>query len=158
VAGDLEAEARAFLFPARLYSLGEVLERPCPVPALAGVYGWWFGRLPAEIDISGCHQYEGQTLLYTGISPRRPPANGRPPSRQTMRSRIRTHHTSNAEGSTLRKTLGCLLADELGIQLQRVGSGTRLTFLAGERVLSDWMHANARVSWLARRRGSSRIT
>ena len=98
-----------FLSPARLYTRGEVLARPCPVPAAAGVYGWWFDTLPAAIDTSGCQQHAGYTLLYTG----------------------------NAGGSTLRKTLGCLLADELGIQLRRVGSGTRMTFLTGERELSQ---------------------
>jgi hypothetical protein len=41
---------------------------------------------------------------------------------------IKDHYTGNAEGSTLRKTLGCLLADELGIQLRRVGSGKGMTF------------------------------
>ena len=44
--------------------------------------------------------------------------------------------------------MGCLLADELGIQLRRVGSGTRMTFLTGERELSQWMSAHARVSWV----------
>jgi hypothetical protein len=53
----------------------------------------------------------------------------------------------NAEGSTLRLSLGCLLADELGIELRRVGSGKRLTFSAGEERLSQWMDENARVVW-----------
>lgn len=53
----------------------------------------------------------------------------------------------NAEGSTLRLSLGCLLADELGIELRRVGSGHRLTFSTGEAVLSQWLEGNARVAW-----------
>lgn len=53
----------------------------------------------------------------------------------------------NAEGSTLRLTLGCLLADVLAIELRRVGSGKRLTFSAGEEQLSNWMAENARVVW-----------
>jgi GIY-YIG catalytic domain len=91
-------------------------------------------------------------LLYAGISPRQPPRNGRPASQQTLRQRLRTHYAGNAEGSTLRKTLGCLLADELDIQLRRVGSGTRKTFVAGEQVLSAWMAENAFVSWVVRER------
>jgi hypothetical protein len=88
-------------------------------------------------------------LLYTGISPSRPPTNGKPPSRQSLYHRIRYHYTGNAEGSTLRKTLGVLLAHELGIQLRRVGSGTRRTFgPAGEATLSQWMAENALVSWV----------
>lgn len=141
---------QAFLSPRHLYSRAEVLARPSPVPRAAGVYGWWFRQLPATIDVVGCRQHDGYTLLYTGISPRKPPTNGRPPSKQTLRDRLVTHYAGNAEGSTLRKTLGCLLADELGIQLRRVGSGTRVTFLTGERALSEWMGANARVSWVTR--------
>jgi len=48
-----------------------------------------------------------------------------------LRQRLRTHYAGNAGGSTLRKILGCLPADELGIQLRRVGSGTRKTFVEG---------------------------
>jgi hypothetical protein len=54
----------------------------------------------------------------------------------------------NAEGSTLRLSLGCVLAARLGIQLRRVGSGKRLTFSVGEERLSAWLEENARVAWL----------
>jgi hypothetical protein len=91
-------------------------------------------------------------LLYVGISPKRPPGNGRAPSKQNLQKRINYHYTGNAEGSTLRKTLGCLLANELGIQLRRVGSGVRLTFIEGEQALSAWMAENAYVSWAVRDR------
>jgi hypothetical protein len=53
----------------------------------------------------------------------------------------------NAEGSTLRLSLGCLLADQLGIELRRVGSGNRMTFSSGEERLSAWLADNARVAW-----------
>ena len=59
------------------------------------------------------------------------PGTGDLSSQQTLRQRLRTHYAGNAEGSTLRKTLGCLLAEELGIQLRRVGSGNRKTFVGG---------------------------
>ena len=86
------------------------------------------------------------------VSPRQPPRSGRPASQQSLRQRLQTHYAGNAEGSTLRKTLGCLLAAELGIQLRRVGSGTRRTFVAGEQALSAWMADNAFVSWVIRER------
>lgn len=71
------------------------------------------------------------------------------PSKQTLRSRIRYHYRGNAAGSTLRLTLGCLLAETLGIRLCRVGSGERLTFThKGEQTLSEWMATNARVAWV----------
>jgi len=132
---------------ARVHTSDEVLARPSPVPALPGVYGWWFRRLPAGVDPARCLVRDDLTLLYTGISPKRPPANGRPSS-QTVRDRIRYHYTGNAEGSTLRKTLGVLLSAELGIELRRVGSGTRMTFGAGEQHLSDWMAHHALVAWV----------
>ena len=88
------------------------------------------------------------TLLYGGIAPKAPPANSRPASQQTLRKRIRYHYTGNAAGSTLRLTLGCLLAERLGIQLRRVGSGQRLTFAASEAKLSAWMADNAFVTWV----------
>lgn len=128
-----------------------VLGPPSPVPRVAGIYGWWFDQLPdVDIDISGCATRGGWALLYAGISPKAPPRNGRAPSRQTLRSRIRTHYTGNAAGSTLRLTLGCLLADNgLSIALRRYGSGSRRHFGAGERDLSRWMAQHAQVSWLA---------
>src|SRR5690349_9933035 len=62
-------------------------------------------------------------------------------------TRLRYQMRGNAEGSTLRLTLGCLLSDELGLQLRRVGSGTRLTFCDGEKLLSEWLADNAFVTW-----------
>jgi hypothetical protein len=144
----VSAEISGFLNPQRVYSRQEVLIRPSPVPAAGGVYGWWFRRLPPRVDSRGCHRHGELTLLYAGISPRQPCRNGRPASQQTLRQRLQTHHAGNAEGSTLRKTLGCLLADELDIQLRRVGSGARKTFVAGEQVLSAWMADNAFVNWV----------
>lgn len=125
-----------------------VLTRPNPVPKEPGVYGWWFRKLPAEIATAQCEKKDGLTLLYTGISPKKPPANGTTESRQQLRKRITTHYTGNAAGSTLRLTLGCLLADSLGIELRRFGSGERLHFGLGEKTLSQWMHTNALVSWI----------
>jgi hypothetical protein len=148
-----ELEIAAFLHPTHLYSREQVLAGPSPVPASPGVYGWWFRNLPAPVDIQGCIRNGGLPLLYIGISPSRPPSNGGAPSRQNLRKRLRQHYDRSAEASTLRRTLGCLLADELGLQLRRVGStGRRTTFTDGEQVLSAWMAENAFVSWVVRDR------
>jgi hypothetical protein len=136
--------------PGDLRSRNEVLSRPCPVPSEPGVYAWYFRRVPAQIDVTGCHAIGGMTLLYVGISPKEPPANGRTASRSTLRKRLQTHYRGNAEGSTLRKTLGCLLALETGFPLTRVGSGIRQTFTnPGEQALDAWMSENAFVAWHA---------
>jgi hypothetical protein len=130
------------------WSRADLIARPCPAPAVAGVYAWFFSKVPAGIDAAGCYAVDGWTLLYVGISPKEPPTNGRPPSRSTLRQRLRTHFSGNAAGSTLRKTLGCLLADDLGIALRRVGSGDRYTLTnPGEQRLDAWMSDHCRVAW-----------
>ena len=138
-----------FIDPQRLYTRAEVFARPSPIAAGAGVYGWWFRTAPPRIDPSRCLVRDGLALLFVGISPTAPPANGKPQSHQGLRSRVRYHCAGNAEGSTLRETLGCLLADELGLELRRVGSGRRMTFVLGEPRLSAWMAENSLVSWVA---------
>ena len=137
------------LRPVRLWTREEVLARPSPVPRVPGVYAWYFRNMPATVPTADCLRIGEFTLLYVGISPSAPPTNGKPPSRQTLSSRVRYHMRGNAEGSTLRLSLGCLLSDELGIELRRVGSGTRLTFAGGEVRLSEWLEQNARVVWHA---------
>lgn len=138
----------AVLTPEQLFSRDQVLTRPSPVPAEPGVYAWYFDEIPPGVPIDGCHSTGSGTLLYVGISPKPPPKNGASASSQNLRRRIRYHYAGNAAGSTLRLTLGSLLADELGISLRRVGSGRRMTFSSGESVLSNWMGAHARVCWI----------
>jgi hypothetical protein len=139
----------ALFRPERFHAAAEVLGRPSAAPANPGVYAWYFNAMPPLIDASECHSYKGLKLLYVGISPKAPPANGRPPSRSTLKARLRTHYGGNAEGSTLRRTLGCLLSGQLGIKLRRVGSGGRYTFTnPGEQALDRWMQEHAFVTWM----------
>lgn len=128
-------EATALVTPDRLWSAQEVLVRPSPVPARAGVYGWHFKQSPHLGLPAG-------RLLYVGIAPR---YMANRTSTQNLRKRVRYHFRGNAAGSTLRLTLGCLL----GFELRRVGSGKRMTFgKSGEASLSQWMADNARVCWI----------
>src|SRR6516165_3685858 len=119
-----------FLRTAKLFSRSECLSKPRPIPRASGVYGWYLKYIPRGVPTLECERRDGLTLLYVGTAPKAPPATGGRASRQTLRSRIRYHFQGNAEGSTLRLTLGCLLARELGITLRRVGSGKRMTFTA----------------------------
>lgn len=137
-----------FVAPTKLWSRQEILSKPCPVPNKSGVYAWYFKGTPPDVPTDGCVSRNGLTLLYVGISPRKPTNEEGLQSKQTLRKRLRTHLRGNASGSTLRLTLGCLLSDVLDIQLRRVGSGERMTFGDGEARLSDWIGANAFVTWL----------
>lgn len=120
----------------------------CP-PRRAGLYGWFFDTAPGGVPTARCVKDGGWTLLYVGIAPSAPPSNGKAASKATLRSRLRQHFSGTAEGSTLRLTLGCLLAGDLDMTLHAVGPSGRLTFLPeGERRLSRWMEEHARVRWL----------
>jgi hypothetical protein len=141
--------AERLLDPARLYSATEIVSRPCPVPARPGVYAFYFDQPLPGIDSSGAHRVGRHALLYVGIAPKPPPLNGRAPSKSHLRQRLRTHYCGNAAGSTLRRTLGCLLSSQLEIQLRRVGSGGRYTFTnPGEQLVDDWMMQHAFVTWV----------
>jgi hypothetical protein len=134
------------LTPKRLWTRSEVLSRPSPVPNAPGIYGWYFRSLHS-VPTSACCACGDFVLLYIGISPS-PSRPGHGPSKRSLYERIPEHMNGNAFGSTLRLSLGCLLADELGIELRRVGSGDRLTFSSREERLSQWMDENARVVWM----------
>ena len=137
------------LSPPHLFTAAEVLTKPSPVPKVSGVYAWYFDEIPPGVPTDDCHTIEDWTLLYVGIAPKAPPANGRPPSKTNLYQRVRYHLMGNAEGSTLRLTLGCLLGERLNVQLRRVGSGTTMTFTnPGEQRLDAWMADHARVAWV----------
>ncbi|MGK7245363.1 GIY-YIG nuclease family protein [Buttiauxella agrestis] len=134
-------------YPEKTYSRNEVMNRPTPVPAVNGVYFWWFKETPPGVPTEDCIIHDGYTLLYVGISPDK---KGKPNSRSNLRKRIKTHYSGNAAGSTLRRTLGVLLAAESNFPLRRVGSGLRTTLThSGEQWLDNWMEQNAMVHWIA---------
>ncbi|MBL6082284.1 hypothetical protein JMJ56_30370 [Belnapia sp. T18] len=140
----------ALLQPPELISQKQIAEKPCPIPKLPGVYALYFDEIPPGVPTDGCVRLSGFTLLYVGIAPKAPPTNGRKASAAHLQQRVTYHFRGNAAGSTLRLTLGCLLADRLGIQLRRVGNGRTRTFTnPGEQRLDAWMADHARVVWVA---------
>jgi hypothetical protein len=134
-------------YPDKTFSRTEVMSQPTLVPAINGVYFWWFKEIPPGVPTEDCLTQDGYTLLYVGISPDK---KGKPNSRANLKTRIKTHYSGNAEGSTLRRSLGVLLALESNYPLRRVGSGKRTTFThLGEQWLDQWMEENAKVYWVA---------
>lgn len=132
-----------FVETAKLFRRSELLTDSRVIPNARGIYAWFFRTAPPIVPLDGCYRREGATLLYAGISPK----NDR--SRQSLRSRITYHLRGNGEGSTLRLTLGTLLAEQSDFPLRRVGSGKRMTFThLGEQWLDDWLEENALVCWM----------
>ena len=132
--------------PAIVYSRLDLQETPRIIPAENGIYFWWIKSLPDIVPLDDCVKFGEYYLVYSGISPDK---KGKPNSKSTLRTRLRTHYFGNAEGSTLRRTLGILLAQQSGFPLRRVGSGKRMTFThLGEQWLDHWMEENTRISWI----------
>ena len=129
--------------PQRLFTRSEVLVRPCPIPAVRGVYAWYFNEIPPDVLTDGCLSKDGHALLYVGISPKNDASS------ENLRKRGSYHFRGNAEGSTLRLTRGALLASKSDFPLRRVGTGNRMTLThLGEQWLDGWMEENARVCWV----------
>jgi hypothetical protein len=129
--------------PKKIWSRSEVLSRPNPIPTKNGIYAWYFSSIPPQVPVEACNFFEDKTLLYVGISPKNESSS------QDLRKRVTTHFRGNAEGSTLRLSLGVLLSKISGFDLRRVGSGKRKTFThLGEQWLDSWMEENAHVLWV----------
>ena len=130
--------ARRLVFESTIRTWPDIQANRELPPKSPGVYAWFFASAPPEVPTNRCVMRDGRYLLYVGISP------SSPQSRQTLRSRIRSHFRGNAQASTLRMTLGCLL----GMRLFMIGASERLVSGQAERELSDWMAANAGVAWV----------
>ncbi len=139
---DVEEALRAITESRPLYWWRDLAQNKELPPRVGGVYGWFFKGVPRLIHADGCIRRGEMTLLYLGISPE---SLG---SGASLRTRIRYHYLGNAEGSTLRRSLGCVLEGQLGTVLHRVGSGGRRTFGPKEAQLTQWMAENAAVTWV----------
>ena len=133
--------AEGLLAPPRTWRVDELWDTSDVPPAEAGVYGMYFDRPPADAPVNDCVSDDGRHLLYVGIAP------ARPGSRQTLRRRLRQHFRGNARSSTLRKTLGCLLQEELGLEFRRLSARSARFTPDGEASLSAWMAEHVRVAW-----------
>ena len=132
----------------RIASREEAIRPNSLIPRGNGVYAWYFRNIINVVPVDGCAQLDDYFLLYVGISPRDRDSTG------DLRKRIHRHFSKNpsdnASRSTLRLSLGCLLSEKLDITLQHVDS--RIHFNDGEKLLSEWMSLNAKVSWHTFRR------
>ena len=127
-----------FFEDAPLFTRQQVLVEPALIPPARGVYAWYFRDIPPTVPVEDCHTRDGLTLLYVGISPKNAS------SLQNLRKRITYHYKGNAEGSTLRLTLGALLTPTSDFPLRRVGSGRRMSVLGYQAVCTPVKPSSAR--------------
>ena len=135
-----EACVQLLISPDRLYRRSEVLGS-FEDRSIKGVYAWWFKNMPTFVPLDGTRRSGEMTLLYVGTS------------RRPLWKRLREHVRDDASRSTLRRSIGCLMAEQLRIELEvtRVGRLVHCHFgfgLLGEHILSRWLDENARVSWV----------
>ena len=129
-------ELTALIQPTRLWSRAEIVAEPCPFLVRPACMRGSSARFRRTFRLPVVFNETGLTLLYVGISPKKP-TPGKKPSKETIQSRLCDHMgKTNAEGSTIRMTLGCLLSETLGIRLKRPGN--RFTFGSA---LSEWIDA-----------------
>ncbi len=128
--------------PAATLSVDEFWAERRHLP-VTGIYAWWFEGLEHLVPHEGTVGDGTRSMLYIGIAP------ARAGSRSTLRRRLSQHLSGNASASTLRLTLGVLLAGDLGLELRRVGGGGRMTFHCGQAILTSWLERHARVRPMA---------
>jgi hypothetical protein len=139
---NLSPSAARVIAPPGLTSLVGV----STAPRKKGVYAWWFDPGALEVPDAAYATVEGRQLFYVGIAPRKPSPAGKESSSR-LRNRLTTHTKKDASRSTLRLSLGALLADELNLSL-RLRDGRVNWGPEGEITLSQWMTQHARVSWV----------
>ena len=145
---SLSGAAQRVLAPTALFTVHQIREDPTIVPRIAGVYGWWFRVAPDKVPLAATARRGDWRLLYVGIAPRAPGSNGRT-SKRSLRDRLKNHCRGPMGSSTLRRTLACVLADKLNLQIKRRLSGKYFMLASDESALTAWMQSNAKVGWVA---------
>lgn len=126
-------------------TIDKIIDGSCPIPKQRGVYSWYFRNYPKNIPSEGCVHFEDKTLLYIGIAPSE---QNKRTSSSTLFSRIRGQHVKgNARSSTLRRSLGCLLSEQLGIKFEGNDNRRKPFTQESEKKLTEWMLQNALVVW-----------
>jgi hypothetical protein len=125
-----------------LFSNAEIMQNL--IQNQLGIYACYFDNIPDLVPTDNCEvdYNSGLPLLYVGMT-------------TNLVGRINNHCTGNAECSTLRWSLGCLLSEVLNIQLRRSGNNNIKRFARiganniddGEQVLTNWIVNNARFSY-----------
>jgi hypothetical protein len=142
---SLSSEANAFLLERELRRVGAVRENLRHVPAVSGVYGWWFDTAIGR-HFEGTLVQDGFNLLYVGIAPRRSQEGKRRP--RSLRDRLKNHCLGPIAQSTLRRTLVALLHQDQRFSISLTHKGKPIMLREDEEKLSAWMHDHARITWM----------
>ena len=141
-------ERDTLLQPASLLPARAVLDDPALIPDRGGIYAWWFDEEIPSVPLDGTLLHGQYRLLYIGIAPRAPSADGSE-SRSTLRKRIvRNHLGRRIASSTLRRSLAWLLSHSFGLAIKRNAVGKAMMSRDDEERLTHWMRSHAAISLL----------
>jgi hypothetical protein len=148
MADNLYHHCAPLLTPNRLIAARDVLADRSLVPAVRGIYGWWFDEAPPSVPLEDTLVIGKHHLLYVGIAPRAPSKSGSE-SASTLNSRITKNHLGSRIGSsTLRRSLAWLMQDTLDLDIGRRGKKAVMS-REDERRLTTWMAEHAAISFMA---------
>ena len=139
---EIQRKIEYFINPSQTSSSRDVADNPGIVPSTRGIYGWYFDILPPRMP-KGNVTVDGHTLLYIGI------AGSTRHSRSTLRKRICSNHLGrhSTPQSTLRRTLGSLLKEQLGL-VHHPKVGKKYWYGPdGEARLRQWMIDHTMLAW-----------
>jgi hypothetical protein len=140
---EIQQKVRYFTRPHQVFSSCRAAVDPAIVPGTRGIYGWYFDILPPGIPRGNYAIVDGHMLLYIGI------AGASLTSRSTLRKRICSNHLGrhSTPQSTLRRTLGALLKNELRLVRHPKAGGKYWFGEKGEADLRQWMMDHALLAW-----------
>ena len=115
---------------------------PTLLPAKSGAYFVFFDSGQLLLERSGYLEFDqtfplsrdGFDLLYVGATA------------DSLRLRAMQHVVGDSRSSSLRMTVGALVADDLNLDPVGDGSRTYFNFGDGERRLTEWLCAHTRVA------------
>lgn len=124
--------------PSKFWSRSEMRTKLNPVPNDPGVYAWWFDTSPCDsVPLEGVKAIDGKMLLYVGKAG------------TSLRIRLNQHFGNRAGSSTVRRTLGAFLFEELILSNENAGTKSKVSFrIEGEKRLTEWIIQHAVVSWI----------
>jgi hypothetical protein len=147
VQNDCDNAASDLLNPDCQFAVSDLRNKPTLIPAAAGIYAWWFSKMPPGVCIDRTKMIEGRHLLYVGIAPKKPSATEEA-GKRTLRDRLLNHCRGPIGSSTLRRTLATLLASDLALRIGRLPSRRIGMPAEDETKLTDWMDEHARLNWV----------
>lgn len=133
------------LDPHNLHVPTDLAREPARIPALGGIYGWWFDATLPLVPKEGTLRKGRWSLLYVGIAP----SGARGTRRvRTLRDRLKDHSRGPIRTSTLRRTVAALMVGELDLPITRTLNGKLHMPHDAEQRLTAWLGAHARASWM----------